>query len=402
MRRASPLLLMLLATALAVTPYLVPWALIGLSSTPTTPYVYIPPIERPPVTIVLPPTQLADELPEEEPPEEPPPEEAPPEPAEDDAPTYPQADVLAAKDGVVSLEVVAELDGPKSLRVGRPRPVKRPATPPGEKKPRPPRKKPECLPEAPEIGEVSPTAHRVEEQLVDYYANHLLDVEQLAASWWKLDEDGERVGVGIGRMKCGSLLRQGGFKNGDVIVGVNGMPIQSWSDGVNAFLKLRSKRLLWVDVVRRGEPVRLDFLLVEPGLAKIPSAIADPLLNPTVLVDQELARGELPWLQRTFGKGKDRRAQRKAERALWESLSEAWLEESGANEDEEEAAAEPPPPTDPKAPPTQRTDAAQREAAKAAEEAAKDAAKEANKEARRDGPEAQPPPPEADDAKPRP
>ena len=199
-------------------------------------------------------------------------------------------------------------------------------------------------------------------------------MEQLAASWWKLDEDGERVGVGIGRMKCGSLLRQGGFKNGDVIVGVNGMPIQSWSDGVNAFLKLRTKRLLWVDVVRRGGAVRLDFLLVDPGLAKIPSAIADPLLNPTVLVDQELARAELPWLKRTFGKGQDRREQRKAERALWESLSEAWLEESGANEDDEETqeAPEAPPAVDPKKPPPQRTDAAQREAAKAAEAAEKD------------------------------
>ncbi|MBK9371530.1 MAG: hypothetical protein IPN01_35410 [Deltaproteobacteria bacterium] len=373
-RRAPPLLLMLLATVLAVTPYLLPWALIQWSSVPTTPYVYIPPIERPVVTIQLPPEQLADEEPELEPEPAPEPEEVEAEPVEEPAPTYPQADVLAAKEGVVSLDVVAELDGPKSLRVGRPRPVKRPPTPPGEKKPRPPRKKPECLPEAPEIGEVSPTAHRVEEQLVDYYANHLLDVEQLAASWWKLDEEGERVGVGIGRMKCGSLLRQGGFKNGDVIVGVNGMPIQSWSDGVNAFLKLRTKRLLWVDVVRRGGAVRLDFLLVDPGLAKIPSAIADPLLNPTVLVDQELARAELPWLKRTFGKGKDRREQRKAERALWESLSEAWLEESGALEDEEEALEPPeaPPAVDPKAPPPQRTDAAQREAAKAAEAAEKD------------------------------
>jgi hypothetical protein len=364
---------MLLATVLSVTPYVIPWALILWSSVPTTPYVYIPRIERPVVTIQLPPEQLAPEEPEVEAEPAPEPEEVEAEPVEEPAPTYPQEDVLAAKEGVVSLEVVGELDGPTSLRVGRPRPVKRPPTPPGEKKPRPPRKKPECLPEAPEIGEVSATAHRVEEQLVDYYANHLLDVEQLAASWWKLDEDGERVGVGIGRMKCGSLLRQGGFKNGDVIVGVNGMPIQSWSDGVNAFLKLRSKRLLWVDVVRRGETLRLDFLLVEPGLAKIPSALADPLLNPTVLVDQELARAELPWLSRTFGKGKDRREHRKAERALWESLSEAWLEESGAMEDEEEAleSAETPPEVDPKKPPPQRTDAAQREAAKAAEQAAK-------------------------------
>ena len=43
-RRAPPLLLMLLATVLAVTPYLLPWALIQWSSVPTTPYVYIPPM----------------------------------------------------------------------------------------------------------------------------------------------------------------------------------------------------------------------------------------------------------------------------------------------------------------------------------------------------------------------
>ncbi|MCP4807991.1 MAG: hypothetical protein GY913_32080 [Proteobacteria bacterium] len=171
-----------------------------------------------------------------------------------------------------------------------------------------------CLPDRDDIAEVAETAYRVEDGLVYYYANHIPEASELAASWWNRDDEGERYGFKIGRMKCGSLLRQMGFKNGDVIMGVNGHEIRSYTDGVTAFMRLRAKRILWVDVLRRGEPVRIDFVLVDEGEALAEYDSADPLADPTALVDHELELAELPWLERRFEKGKDRRAERKSRR----------------------------------------------------------------------------------------
>ena len=171
-----------------------------------------------------------------------------------------------------------------------------------------------CLPDRDDIAEVDDTAYRVEDGLVYYYANHIQEASKLAASWWNRDDDGERYGFKIGRMQCGSLLRQMGFKNGDVITSVNGHEIRSYTDGVTAFMRLRAKRILWVDVVRRGEPVRLDFVLVDDGEALAAYDEDDPYADPTALVDRELELAELPWLERRGEKRRDRREARQERR----------------------------------------------------------------------------------------
>lgn len=168
-----------------------------------------------------------------------------------------------------------------------------------------------CLPERDDIGPVGKTAFRVEDGLVYYYANHIQEASKLAASWWNRDDEGERFGFKIGRMKCGSVLRQAGFQNGDVITRVNGHEIRSYADGVTAFMRLRAKRILWVDVERRGEPVRIDFVLVDDGEALVEYDEDHPLADPTALVERELELAELPWLQRRLEKGKDRRGERR-------------------------------------------------------------------------------------------
>ena len=180
-----------------------------------------------------------------------------------------------------------------------------------------------CLPDLEEIHEVGERSHRVEDEFVYYYASHMKEAQQLAATWWNLDDDGERFGFKLGRMRCGSILYQAGFRNGDVITHVNGLEIRSYADGVTAFMQLRAKRVLWVDVLRRGERERLDFVLVDEGLASADLDESDPLYDPTLLVERELELEELPWLQRRVGKRQDRREQRRWAKAREFSLVES-------------------------------------------------------------------------------
>ena len=139
------------------------------------------------------------------------------------------------------------------------------------------RKKKECLPDRDDVAQVADHAFRIEDATVHHYANHPREAETL------------------------------GFKNGDVISKVNGMEIKTYGDAINAYMTLRRKRILWVDVTRRGEPVRLDFVLVGEGEAGLELAEDDPLRNPSALVDEELAAEELPWLRRVVKKRKLRR-----------------------------------------------------------------------------------------------
>ena len=182
-----------------------------------------------------------------------------------------------------------------------------------ERKKREPRRRSRkvCEPDRDDIEEVADTAFRVEDRLVYFYANHVPEANKLAATWWNKDDQGDRYGFKVGRMKCGSVLHQAGFRNGDVIVAVNGLTITSYADGVTAYMRLRAKRVLWVDVLRRGEPVRLDFVLVDEGMAEATFDEDDPLYDPTALVERELELDELPWLQRRVEKGKDRRNERR-------------------------------------------------------------------------------------------
>jgi len=157
---------------------------------------------------------------------------------------------------------------------------------------RAPRKAPksttrECEPDRVDILMVSDTAYRIEDQAIAYYAEHPKEAEKLAATWWAKDDDGERRGFKLGRIKCGSILDQVGFKSGDIIEAVNGREIQSYSEAVTAFMGLRNRKVLWVQVERRGEPVRLDFHLVDEGRAQVDEG--EEIVDPTALVEAELA-----------------------------------------------------------------------------------------------------------------
>lgn len=196
-------------------------------------------------------------------------------------------------------------DGPTTRDGGK---AERKAAKPGRKRKK--RTRQECLPEREDVAQVTDNAYRIEDATVYHYANHPREAEALAATWWSKDDDKEINGFKVGRLRCGSLLDVMGFKNGDVISGVNGLEIKTYGDAINAYMTLRRKRILWVDVDRRGEPVRLDFVLVGEGEAGLELADDDPLADPSALVDEELAAEELPWLRRVVKKRKLRRIAR--------------------------------------------------------------------------------------------
>ena len=179
---------------------------------------------------------------------------------------------------------------------------------------RAPRKAPkttsrECEPDRVDIFKVSETAYRIEDQAIAYYAEHPKEAEKLAATWWAKDEEGERRGFKLGRIKCGSILDQVGFKSGDIIEAVNGREIQSYSEAVTAFMGLRNRKVLWVQVERRGEPVRLDFHLVDEGQAQVDEG--EEIVDPTALVEAELADPNLMDRMEMWG---DERQERREER----------------------------------------------------------------------------------------
>lgn len=119
----------------------------------------------------------------------------------------------------------------------------------------------ECLPPIDEIVKIDDAQWRIDRDLVDYYVKHLDEAEKLAWIGWHRDEAGDIDGFKIKRIRCGSVLDQAGFKNGDVVLEINGRPVTSIPQAIGAYYRLRTKRNLRVDLAREGETVRLKYKL---------------------------------------------------------------------------------------------------------------------------------------------
>jgi len=118
-----------------------------------------------------------------------------------------------------------------------------------------------CLEEVDSIAEIGDNRYRVERDLVDYYSNHLNEAARLGyAHWYR--EEGEVVGFRIRRIRCGNVLHQAGFRNGDVIRSINGREVTTIPQALLAYRKLRRKKKLTVEVTRRdGQSVVLHYRL---------------------------------------------------------------------------------------------------------------------------------------------
>ena len=128
------------------------------------------------------------------------------------------------------------------------------------KKARPKRSR-KCLDHDPGIVKTGSNRYTVDRSVIAPYASPQ-KAEELAWTAWHTDAEGEVDGFVVKRMRCGSLLRQAGFKNGDVVLAVNGNPITTLLQGFNTWRKVRKADTFRVKVQRKsGEVDVLRFTL---------------------------------------------------------------------------------------------------------------------------------------------
>jgi hypothetical protein len=111
----------------------------------------------------------------------------------------------------------------------------------------------DCEPDVPGVEVLGEDRFVVDRAIIDYYASHLKEASRLARIDWARDADGKVVGFKVIRIACGSVLHEAGFKNGDVILSINGRKVRSIPGALMAYRELRKKRRLQVEIERKGE-----------------------------------------------------------------------------------------------------------------------------------------------------
>jgi len=118
-----------------------------------------------------------------------------------------------------------------------------------------------CEP-TPEIQKVGDHKWKVERSIIDWYAVHLRELEKQAGVAPHKGKDGKRDGARLYLPRC-SVLRQAGFRGGDVVHSVNGHKVTTIANGVKTYAKVRKDRTLKVEVTRRnGKQLTLTYKLV--------------------------------------------------------------------------------------------------------------------------------------------
>jgi type II secretory pathway component PulC len=69
--------------------------------------------------------------------------------------------------------------------------------------------------------------------------------------------DGEPDGFRVSGVRAGSPVSQLGFANGDILHGVNGLPVTDPASALEAWTAVRSAERLEFQVTRRGEPLAI-------------------------------------------------------------------------------------------------------------------------------------------------
>lgn len=118
-----------------------------------------------------------------------------------------------------------------------------------------------CLPDNPDIKHVKDHRYRVKQGLVDYYVNHLGKAQKMADTYWRTNKSGEVIGFRVRRIRCGNDLYQLGFRNRDIVMAVNDIPVTTIPGAISAYLKLRKNRVLRVKVRRKGQDIVLRYRL---------------------------------------------------------------------------------------------------------------------------------------------
>jgi len=72
-------------------------------------------------------------------------------------------------------------------------------------------------------------------------------------------EEGAARGYKVENIQEGSLINQAGFKSGDIVKRVNGMPIETPDQLIQAYQKLKDTTNIQVEVERDGRTITLDY-----------------------------------------------------------------------------------------------------------------------------------------------
>jgi general secretion pathway protein C len=72
-------------------------------------------------------------------------------------------------------------------------------------------------------------------------------------------EDGRPAGISITGIKPNAIFRKMRLRNGDIITGFNGRPIESVEDAVNIFDDLSSSAEIKIEIKRRGRQQTIDY-----------------------------------------------------------------------------------------------------------------------------------------------
>ncbi|HEY5657567.1 MAG TPA: PDZ domain-containing protein, partial [Myxococcota bacterium] len=76
-------------------------------------------------------------------------------------------------------------------------------------------------------------------------------------------EDGQMQGVELAAIKSGSLLAEAGFQNGDVIVELNGISVDSPEQSAQLIKEFTSAKSISATVDRDGQDVTVEFEINE-------------------------------------------------------------------------------------------------------------------------------------------
>lgn len=113
-----------------------------------------------------------------------------------------------------------------------------------------------------QIVEVDQDTWWVGRELVNCYRTHPEQFIAMGGAWWA-EDDGKKVGVRlhVSSRKRGDLARRAGFRKGDVVMSINGLPIRSKAGGALAMTQLLRGRAR-IKIVRAKKPRTLKYRVV--------------------------------------------------------------------------------------------------------------------------------------------
>jgi type II secretion system protein C len=109
------------------------------------------------------------------------------------------------------------------------------------------------------ITELGENRYAIERSLIDKYLGDMDALSRMARAIPHRGSDGEIDGYRLSGIRRSSPLSQLGIRNGDVIHAVNGSPLTSMPDAMNAYQSLQSQSSFNFDVTRRGQRQTMEY-----------------------------------------------------------------------------------------------------------------------------------------------